>query len=237
MGGTDRTALRCKLCFETRYHYEIPASVGHSVVPHNTASQFPHLPIMLSGLNEATSAKLSAQGLTQTNRGFWGLGSGPERALPGPPPRRLGSESLPGPPCCCIPPRSCPAPGESVYRAARSSSWRRRSRALHTCKSPSVCRAGTWWRLGRRAGRSGSGLRRAGRESGGKPSLGPRGPKEGGVGVGQELPGPQAGPRQQTTTKGPDPQFQTSLGTDNNHLPFGMPPRPLRTEATRPPQR
>lgn len=86
-------------------------------------------------------------------------------------PRQLEAEAPHDPPCCCTPPRSCPAPGESACPAARSSSWRTQSRALHICRSPFVCRAGTWWRLGRRAGRRGSGL---GHEKGGEPGLGPR---------------------------------------------------------------
>lgn len=156
--------------------------------------------------------------------------------LPGPARRQLGSEPLPGPPCCCILPRSCPEPGESACRAARSSSWRRPSKALHTCRSPSVCRAGTWWwRRGRSEGRDDSELLQAGRESGGE--LGPEteGSEGRRGGGGQERPSPEAGPRRQTTTAGPDPQFQTCFGSDNSHLPFEAPPRPLETEATRPP--
>lgn len=174
--------------------------------------------------------------------GSWGLGSGPERALLGPAPCPLGSEPLPGPPCCCTPPRSCPAPGESACQAARSSSWRRRSRALHTYRSPSVCRAGTWWlRRGRSAGPVGSGMRRAGRESGEEPGLGPKGPKRGGARVGRDGRARKLGlsdrQRQTTTAAGSDPQFQTCSGSDDNHLPFETLPRPPGTEATRSPQR
>lgn len=48
----------------------------------------------------------------------------------------------------------------------------------------------------------------------------------------QERPSPPAGPRLHTHSAGPDHQFQTSSGSDY-HLPFGMPARPLGTEATR----
>lgn len=170
--------------------------------------------------------------------GSWGLGSGPERAPPGPAPRQPGSEPLPGPPCCCTPPRSCPAPGESACRAARSSSWRRRSRALHTCRSPSVCRAGTWWRRrGRSADRDGSGLRRAGAPIGKGAWPGTQGSEGRRGGGGQGRPSPEEGPQRQTTRAEPNSQFQTCFSSDDSHLPFETPPRPPGTEATRPSQR
>lgn len=86
------------------------------------------------------------------------------------------------PPCCCTPPRSSPAPGGTACRAGRSSSWRTRSRAPHTCRSPSASRAATW--LGR-------GGRRAGpREPAGTPG---RGGPGGGTGRGEAQAGPGTG--------------------------------------------
>lgn len=82
-------------------------------------------------------------------------------------------------------------------------------------------------------------MRRAGRESGGEPGLGPKGPKRGGAGVGRDGRARKRGlsdrQRQTTTAAGSDPQFQTCLDSDDNHLPFETLPRPPRTEATRSP--
>lgn len=71
------------------------------------------------------------------------------RSAPAPVPdaRRAGPGRRRSPPCCYTPPRSCPAPDGTACPAGRSSSWRTRSRAPHTCKSPSASRAATW--LGR----------------------------------------------------------------------------------------
>lgn len=139
----------------------------------------------LSELNKAASVTPSTTGPQRDHplaikarefaRELWDLGLPPTSSIP----CQLEAEPRHDPPCCCTPPRSCPAPGESACRAARSSSWRRQSRALHICRSPSVCRAGTWWRLGRKAGRRGGGL---GHETGGEPGLGQRVREEAGPG-------------------------------------------------------
>lgn len=149
--------------------------------------------------------------------------------LQGPAPRQLGSEPLPGPPCCCTPPRSCPAPGESACRAARSSSWRRRSKALHTYRSPSVCRAGTWWRRpGRSAGRDDSELLRAGRESDREPGRRLRGPKGGGAGAGRDGLARKRGRGDGQRLPGPTPSFKPASARTT--ATFRLKPRPALSE-------
>lgn len=231
IGVIDGVALRCKFGFETCFRHEIDVWLGQvttlclslliskmgegvtTLQLHRNAVRIKwnecEAPSLSSGPDSEESLRSAKARASKSAKGSCSLGSCPERELPGPAPRQPGSEPLPGPPCCCTPPRSCPAPDESACRAARSSSWRRRSRALHTCRFPSVCRAGTWWRRRvRSAGRVRSGLRRAGRESGREPSLGPRGPKGGGAGAGRDGLARKRGRGDRQRLPGPTPSFK-----------------------------
>lgn len=180
----------------------------------------------------------TAEALRQVRRRMRGSALRPRKGAPGCSPP-AGSDPRPGPPCCCTPPRSCPAPGESACPAARSSSWRRRSRVLHTCRSPSVCRAGTWWRRrGRSTGQDDRGLPRAGCEAGAEPGLGPRGQKGGGAGAGagagRDSLARKRGPRDGHRQEGPTPSSKPAWARAATPFRLGLRPSLLERKTQEP---
>lgn len=152
----------------------------------------------------------------------WDGGEDPPRSAP----------AGPCPPCCCTPPRSCPTPGGTACPAARSSSWRIRSRAPHICRSPSVCRAATWLGRGGPAGAEGSsGLGRDGaRAELGARLMGAQGPAEGSGRAGRaEGKGSEAGVAagsggSRSTAPRPQARLQTPETAREARRPFAIRP-------------